>query len=557
MDGSVHNFLSEVNDTVPSEERIKETSWQECFDDQSGCPYYWNINTNAVTWEMPLEFKEWLEANKKPNGLFPSIASNVKVYNIREETSKLNNKLYTIKDNAKFNKTKVKKKPMPKSKNGSDSEDEKITLISSYGGDSDSESESADENKKKENIKPVQSEVTVLVPNTTKEILKDKVTGFSLLADYGDDDDTDLDEEPNEPEPTQSHSTLFPVIKPIDVKQFEEPKVNEYLAKDTDDLDTKAFKRKRRIGINLTNSPKHRALDADDDGGERKGFGFSENESAKSSSAKSGMKIAFIKSDTLNPTISEEKTEDDEISESHLSLKEKLLFLSEGKESVSPVQIMLIQLETLHTALRDGSLNSGYLKKWLTETCEGLVKLEEAAAPSGWLLQWDRAQKRYYYRNKVTDECQWDYPEMEDDAMDICTTPPPPADEEVCSTPVRTPSPSGSNSNVDPPAVESVVEEKSVIVSEPLPPGIDPQESEAKKPDLTSVLDSFYTDIAEIENTINKKVQEVPDPIVPKVVEVVQEPPAKKKKKVKVGSLQKKNVSKLVEKWNNVQKDLN
>lgn len=31
--------------------------WQECFDDGTGCPYYWNINSNAVTWEMPPEYK--------------------------------------------------------------------------------------------------------------------------------------------------------------------------------------------------------------------------------------------------------------------------------------------------------------------------------------------------------------------------------------------------------------------------------------------------------------------------------------------------------------------
>lgn len=36
-------------------------AWQECFDESTGYPYYWNVESNQVTWEMPPEYKEWLE----------------------------------------------------------------------------------------------------------------------------------------------------------------------------------------------------------------------------------------------------------------------------------------------------------------------------------------------------------------------------------------------------------------------------------------------------------------------------------------------------------------
>lgn len=40
--------------------------------------------------------------------------------------------------------------------------------------------------------------------------------------------------------------------------------------------------------------------------------------------------------------------------------------------------------------MTDGSLKANYFEKWLSDTSSELIKLEQEAAPSGWLLQWDR-----------------------------------------------------------------------------------------------------------------------------------------------------------------------
>lgn len=41
--------------------------WQECYDDVSGFIYYWNIQSNKVTWEKP----EHYEAHNVENqGMF-------------------------------------------------------------------------------------------------------------------------------------------------------------------------------------------------------------------------------------------------------------------------------------------------------------------------------------------------------------------------------------------------------------------------------------------------------------------------------------------------------
>lgn len=31
--------------------------WQECYDESTGYPYYWHIETNEVTWDMPEELQ--------------------------------------------------------------------------------------------------------------------------------------------------------------------------------------------------------------------------------------------------------------------------------------------------------------------------------------------------------------------------------------------------------------------------------------------------------------------------------------------------------------------
>lgn len=46
--------------------------------------------------------------------------------------------------------------------------------------------------------------------------------------------------------------------------------------------------------------------------------------------------------------------------------------------------------QTLYAALKQGSLNTKYFHDWLNDTCTDLIKLEQEATPSGWLLQWDR-----------------------------------------------------------------------------------------------------------------------------------------------------------------------
>lgn len=97
-------------------------AWKECIDKQSGFPYYWNLHTDEVTWEMPEEYKSNQEKNKpsKKTGLYippksfsgskvPVPSESVKIYKIESERTKpvsilsptINKKTKEIKTNPK------------------------------------------------------------------------------------------------------------------------------------------------------------------------------------------------------------------------------------------------------------------------------------------------------------------------------------------------------------------------------------------------------------------------------------------------------------------------
>ena len=52
--------------------------------------------------------------------------------------------------------------------------------------------------------------------------------------------------------------------------------------------------------------------------------------------------------------------------------------------------MLFIMLQTLFVAWEAGCLEKSYLRRWLSDTSHELERLEQDAAPPGWLCQWDR-----------------------------------------------------------------------------------------------------------------------------------------------------------------------
>ncbi|ENN81880.1 hypothetical protein YQE_01743, partial [Dendroctonus ponderosae] len=457
MDATVNDFFKEIKELVTkSEPKVQEEVWHECFDELTGYSYFWNTQTDEVTWVPPKSYKRAgnnpkknttkavVEKDKKKVELFvPPTTGNVPQCSMPEA------KVYSIQDTMKESEP-VKKQPIGRKhtakkpvlkrpfRKSEDSDDEKIELITEYAANSDSDNDDKNSQPPLDQNKSTESPLTLSLLGKDSILLdQNPKSSTSVVPKQSDsqtdeeDDDDDLDilakiqqraqelkkmggynsDSESEPELQEappirpifpvaclpispivetSHSTLFPITKPIDVKDFisYEPPANEVAKEaktnkvESSDFDSKAFQRKRRIGISLVNNVKRPKEDVIP-GTDFVGLGF------KSEIEKGPTK------ETDHCLLNKKQAEDD-----YIILREKLLFLEEGRDVVLPVQVMIIQAETLFQAMKEGGLNISYLRKWLSETCSDLVKLEREAAPEGWLLQWDRYEP-YHYRQVV------------------------------------------------------------------------------------------------------------------------------------------------------------
>ncbi|XP_033327519.2 uncharacterized protein LOC117221048 [Megalopta genalis] len=328
--------------------------------------------------------------------------------------------------------------------------DFRVSLVPGYDEDSDPEEEPE-----------VRQERKALFPIPQTEESTDSATSRSHRIPESNDTDGNGDrrnvQEPDNEVSEKGDSGEESVLKPEDDGQ----KANKFL----DNLHgrSKFFQRKKRIAFDVP-STKKKPADKDEakpepeiqqeetstsDSAERTDETRSEHqedavnvtpedktEDAVDPAAESGK----VEEETVAPieTTADAKEDEGEVALLSQIILEKLKFLSEGKPTVSPVQMMSIQLQTLFVAWEGGYLEKSYLRRWLTETSHELERLEQDAAPPGWLCQWDRSHKRYYYQNTATGVTQWIYPDTGiaggAEEMEICSTPPPMEQDEMIAT---------------------------------------------------------------------------------------------------------------------------
>ncbi|XP_054826959.1 formin-binding protein 4 [Eublepharis macularius] len=93
----------------------------------------------------------------------------------------------------------------------------------------------------------------------------------------------------------------------------------------------------------------------------------------------------------------------------------KLEFLGISRQSISNFHMLLLQTETRIADWREGALQGNYLKRKLQDAAEQLKQYEINAAPKGWSCHWDRDHRRYFYVNEQTGESQWEFPDGEEE----------------------------------------------------------------------------------------------------------------------------------------------
>ncbi|KAH9633827.1 hypothetical protein HF086_005461 [Spodoptera exigua] len=260
--------------------------------------------------------------------------------------------------------------------------------------------------------------------------------------------------------------------------------------------------------------------------GERTGLGFSkedEDHESPKNTINYGNGLMFTKGETLN-----EDKKDEDLDDLTDLVEAKLKYLNQVQPCVlTPVQEMLIQMQTLVSAFRAGALSVGYWRRWAEGAAAGLAAHEARAAPPGWTTTFQRSEGRYSYRREADGLVQWEYPATTHTDMEICTTPPHPgsdAKEEIppplppTPPPMSVPSPPSlpatswhmRTATPPPPVLSGAAPAWSRARTppppswmDPPPPGCDdipplPVNSEPKQ-EIGDELASFYSDIAELE----------------------------------------------------------
>lgn len=118
MDAKVDDFFNEINEIAPPKQTPNDEGgkafllvfvhyilttrksfcfllvWKECQDELTGYSYYWNIETDEVTWTVPKEFKDKNKQNvmKKDIPFVPkenpkiSPPETLKIYSVQEDS---------------------------------------------------------------------------------------------------------------------------------------------------------------------------------------------------------------------------------------------------------------------------------------------------------------------------------------------------------------------------------------------------------------------------------------------------------------------------------------
>lgn len=123
--------------------------------------------------------------------------------------------------------------------------------------------------------------------------------------------------------------------------------------------------------------------------GERTGLGFTKEEEGRESPKNTinyGNGLMFTKGETLN-----EDKKDEDLDDLTDLLEAKLKYLNQAQPCVlTPVQEMLIQMQTLVSAFRAGALSVAYWRRWAVGAGAALAAHEARAAPPGWTAAFQR-----------------------------------------------------------------------------------------------------------------------------------------------------------------------
>ncbi|XP_058502310.1 formin-binding protein 4 isoform X2 [Solea solea] len=414
---------------------VEMGDWQEVWDDNSGCYYYWNTVTNEVSWELPHYLADQVQSLGKSNSSNVNGNGTAHGGHYTEENYAPAAAPTSVKE--------TKPKEVMESVVGLTSEEEERhgVAASLLGPLIPSEVKEAEEKWRKRVIKgldetensqdsegeggrPVGSPATPLrdtesVPTVQKDISK-KQTG----------DNSDAEEETEE---DTVELELALERKKAELRALEEGDASTGASSPCSETSQEASgsrgglvkKNRWKTAFPSTASPESNSRGSDiQDSTETACPKVPENVAAGEDMETDN---AEEKADS-KPSVKEEgetaelKVETPElkfqIGELANTLTSKMEFLGIDKKAISNFQLLLLQTETRIADWREGALNGVYLRRRLQEAAEHIKYYELNATPKGWSCHWDREHRRYFYVKDRSGASQWDFPTEDDKEED-------------------------------------------------------------------------------------------------------------------------------------------
>ncbi|XP_067901998.1 formin-binding protein 4 [Heterodontus francisci] len=410
--------------------------WQEVWDENTGCYYYWNVQTNEVTWELPLYLAAQLQGLQYQNSSVTLSAGEV-------ESSYQHTGIYhhdqTV---AKPDGRNLKKKEVNESVFALAGEKEECSGVAAslLAPLIPEEVKKAEEKWRKKLI--CQEEEVVEEDNGknnsssmhVEEAPQEDHQSMNLSQESAE------EEEGVEKEEEESTRELELVLerKKAELRALEEGDASLAGSSPRSDCSqtlvqegqvSESSKHVHRKGkwqaLVRTFSPEStgRASDNLERDTAPEGTHCAETAPEKPSidSEENDMDLeGSAEKQTAAPKLPPEEKDDRgelkfQIAELANTLSSKLEFLGISRQSISNFHFLLLQIETRISDWREGALNGQYLKRKLQEADLQIKHYESNASPKGWSCHWDREHRRYFYLNEQTGQSQWEFPDVDED----------------------------------------------------------------------------------------------------------------------------------------------
>uniref|UniRef100_A0A8C1VXA8 Formin binding protein 4 n=1 Tax=Cyprinus carpio TaxID=7962 RepID=A0A8C1VXA8_CYPCA len=368
--------------------------WQEVWDENTGCYYYWNTQTNEVAWELPHYLANQMQSLQYTG------SSSVNGNGVAHHSS------YTEQQSvaaAPASKKETKKKEVIESVVALTSEEEErrgvaATLLAPLIPEEVKEAEEKWRKKvlaMEETVEGSQELEGEGTPSLDSPALRDADSQSNQRSRNHSAESSDREEEPEE---DTMELELALERKKAELRALEEGDGSAGASSPCSETSQDGprnllLKNKWKTSFLRAPSP-----DSNSRGSDKAGWATPEH------------------SDNAHSKTAEKQGEEDD--------KEKLLYIIH-KDNIVIVYTLTNNISTTRISdWREGALNGNYLRRRLQEAAEHIKHYELNATPKGWSCHWDREHRRYFYVNERTNTSQWEFPVVEEN--EDAKPPPPP-----------------------------------------------------------------------------------------------------------------------------------